>query len=76
MRKKIFCVDQTIVISARLHTMSLDKMWAWGVKGGWMKFVQVFMVFVNYVEIGSASDGSKIVMYIVCLGMLIVMGEK
>lgn len=51
-------------------------MLARGFKGGWMKFVQVFMVFVKYVEIDSASDGSKIVMYIVCLGMLIVMGEK
>jgi len=34
------------------------------------------MVFLKYVEIDSANDGSKIVMYIVCLGMLIVMGEK
>lgn len=41
-----------------------------------MKFVQVSMVFVKYVEIDFASDGSKIVMYIVYLGMPIVMGEK
>jgi hypothetical protein len=41
-----------------------------------MKFVQVFMVFVKHVEIDFASDGSKIVMYIVYLGMLIEMGEK
>jgi hypothetical protein len=41
-----------------------------------MKFVQVFMVFVKCVEIDFTSDGSKIVMYIMCLGMPIVMGEK
>jgi hypothetical protein len=41
-----------------------------------MKFVQVFMVFVKHVEIDFASERRKIVMYIVCLGMLIVMGEK
>lgn len=76
MWKKVFCVNQAIVISARLQTMSLDKMLAWGFEGGWMKFVQVSMVFVKYVEIDFASDGSKIVMYIVCLGMLVVMGEK
>jgi hypothetical protein len=41
-----------------------------------MKFVQVFMVFAKHVEIDFKSDGSKVVMYIMCLGMLIVMGEK